>query len=119
MILGYLAGELRWGIEHGCEAYAVLNACRARVFLADGQIVSKVAGGSIALTQGFGTGAVIRRALTSSKAASGRRIPAGMRRTLSWPWPRRCAPRPGGHPAVATDRPSLSAAGPLRLADRG
>jgi hypothetical protein len=63
VILGYLAGELRWGIEYGSEAYAVLNACRARVFLADGRVVSKVAGGSIALAQGLGPGAIIRRAL--------------------------------------------------------
>jgi hypothetical protein len=63
LILGYLADELRWGIEHGGEAYAVLNACRARVFLADGRIVSKVAGGSIALAQGLGPGTVLRRAL--------------------------------------------------------
>lgn len=63
VILGYLADELHWGIEHGSEAYAVLNACRAQVFLADGRIVSKVAGGSIALAQGLGPGAVIGRAL--------------------------------------------------------
>jgi Domain of unknown function (DUF4111) len=63
VILGYLAGELRWGIEHATEAYAVLNACRAQVFLADGRIVSKVAGGSIALSRGLGPAAVIGRAL--------------------------------------------------------
>jgi len=62
-ILGYLAGELRWGLEHATEAYAVLNACRARVFLADGRIVSKVAGGTIVLSQGLGPAAVIGRAL--------------------------------------------------------
>jgi Domain of unknown function (DUF4111)/Nucleotidyltransferase domain len=63
VILGYLAGELHWGIEHGSEAYAVLNACRAQVFLADGRIVSKVAGGSIALARGLGPRTVVRRAL--------------------------------------------------------
>ncbi len=62
-ILGYLADELGWGLEHGTEAYAVLNACRARVFLADGQIVSKIAGGSIALDRGLGPPAALRRAL--------------------------------------------------------
>ena len=69
-ILGYLAGELRWGAEHGTEAYAVLNACRALVFLADGQIVSKVAGGSIALARGLGPPALIGRALDQQHGMS-------------------------------------------------
>ena len=63
VILGYLAGELGWGLEHGTEAYAVLNAGRAQVFLADGRIVSKIEGGRIALARGFGPPAVLRRAL--------------------------------------------------------
>ena len=62
-VLGYLADELRWGIEHAAEAYAVLNACRALIFLADGRIVSKVAGGRIALDRGLGPPAVLSRAL--------------------------------------------------------
>jgi hypothetical protein len=62
-ILGYLADELGWGLEHGTEAYAVLNAGRAQVFLADGRIVSKIEGGRIALARGFGPPAVLRRAL--------------------------------------------------------
>jgi hypothetical protein len=69
-ILGYLAGELRWGAEHQSEAYAVLNACRALVFLADGQIVSKVAGGSIALARGLGPPALIDRALDQQHGMS-------------------------------------------------
>jgi Domain of unknown function (DUF4111)/Nucleotidyltransferase domain len=75
VILGYLAEELRWGIEHGGEAYAVLNACRARVFLADGRIVSKVAGGDIVLAQGLGPGAVIRRALDQQQGRAPPRDP--------------------------------------------
>ena len=75
VILGYLTDELRWGIEHGSEAYAVLNACRARVFLADGRIVSKVAGGSIALAEGLGPGAVIRRALDQQQGRLAPRAP--------------------------------------------
>lgn len=62
-VLDYLAGELRWGAEHGSEAYAVLNACRALVYLTDDQIVSKIAGGETALSRGTGPAAVIRRAL--------------------------------------------------------
>jgi Domain of unknown function (DUF4111) len=75
VILGYLADELRWGIEHGSEAYAVLNACRARVFLGDGRIVSKVAGGDIALARGLGPGAVIRRALDQQQGRLAPRDP--------------------------------------------
>lgn len=62
-ILGYLADELDWGLEHAPEPYAVLNACRALIYLADGEIVSKIAGGLAALCRGMGPAAVIRRAL--------------------------------------------------------
>lgn len=63
VVLGYLASEPGWGIEHGREAYAVLNACRALIYLADGQIVSKITGGRMALDRGLGPPAVLRRAL--------------------------------------------------------
>ena len=36
VILDYLAGELHWGAGHAPEAYAVLNACRALIYLTDG-----------------------------------------------------------------------------------
>jgi len=63
IILGYLAGELGWGLDNAPEAYCVLNACRALIFLADRTIVSKIAGGQTALARGLGPPAVIRRAL--------------------------------------------------------
>lgn len=44
-VLGALADELRWGLEHGSAPYAVLNACRALRFAAEGRFCSKVAGG--------------------------------------------------------------------------
>jgi Domain of unknown function (DUF4111) len=75
VILGYLAGELRWGIEHACEAYAVLNACRAQVYLADGRVVSKVAGGRIALARGLGPAAGIGRALDQQQGHAPPRDP--------------------------------------------
>jgi streptomycin 3"-adenylyltransferase len=37
LILAYLAGELSWGLEKASEAYAVLNACRAQVYLTTGR----------------------------------------------------------------------------------
>jgi hypothetical protein len=70
LVLGYLAGELGWGVGHGTEAYAVLNACRALVFLAEGAIVSKVAGGRIALDRRLGPPAVLRRALDQQQGSA-------------------------------------------------
>jgi hypothetical protein len=76
VVLGYLADELGWGIEHGTEAYAVLNACRALVFLADGQIVSKVAGGGIALARGLVPPAVLSRVLDQQQGKAAERAAA-------------------------------------------
>jgi len=66
-ILSYLAGELHWGLKHAPEAYAVLNTCRALVYLADGELVSKVAGGDAALRRGLGPAGLIRRALAQQQ----------------------------------------------------
>lgn len=66
-ILGYLADELHWGLEHALEAYAVLNACRAAVYLTDGTIVSKIDGGETVLRRGTGPAEVIRRALRQQR----------------------------------------------------
>jgi hypothetical protein len=49
LILAQLAGELRWGAEHAPGEYAILNACRAWRFAADGALVSKADGGRWAL----------------------------------------------------------------------
>jgi streptomycin 3"-adenylyltransferase len=49
LILACLAGDLSWGLENASEAYAVLNACRAEAYLTSGQIISKLAGGELAL----------------------------------------------------------------------
>jgi hypothetical protein len=62
-ILAYLVDELDWGLAHGSEAYAVLNACRALVYAADGHLVSKISGGRRVLDQQFGPADVIGRAL--------------------------------------------------------
>ena len=62
-ILQYLADELDWGLANANESYAVLNACRALVYLADNAIVSKLAGGQTALRRLSGPAAVITRAL--------------------------------------------------------
>jgi streptomycin 3"-adenylyltransferase len=74
-ILGYLADELGWGLANAPESYAVLNACRAFVYLADGRIVSKVAGGELALDRGFGPAGLLRRALDQQRAMAPERAP--------------------------------------------
>jgi hypothetical protein len=74
-ILSYLADELDWGLEHAPEAYAVLNACRALVFLTDDAIVSKIAGGEAALDRGFGPADLIMRALRQQRGDAARQQP--------------------------------------------
>jgi streptomycin 3"-adenylyltransferase len=74
-ILAYLADEMRWGIDHGPEAYAVLNACRALVYLTDNEIVSKIAGGETALARGTGPAPVIARALSQQRGREPDRQP--------------------------------------------
>jgi hypothetical protein len=63
VILAYLADELVWGLAHASEAYAVLNSCRALVYAARRELVSKVSGGRMALELGLGPPEVIARAL--------------------------------------------------------
>jgi hypothetical protein len=49
LITAQLAAELGWGAAHAPGEYAVLNACRAWRFAADGVLVSKIEGGEWAL----------------------------------------------------------------------
>jgi Aminoglycoside adenylyltransferase, C-terminal domain len=67
LILDYLAGELQWGLAHAPECYAVLNACRALLYLHDGAIVSKLAGGRAALDRGTAPAVLVRRALAQQR----------------------------------------------------
>jgi Aminoglycoside adenylyltransferase, C-terminal domain len=75
-ILAYLAGELAWGLAHAAEAYAVLNACRALVYLADDRIVSKVEGGELALTGDLAPAALVHRALAQQRGTALAQPPA-------------------------------------------
>lgn len=56
LVTAQLAAELRWGAEHAPGEYAVLNACRAWRFAADGALVSKIDGGQWALGRVHGPG---------------------------------------------------------------
>lgn len=42
--VAYLTGELRWGIEHADQRYAVLNACRATAYTEEQLLLSKTDG---------------------------------------------------------------------------
>jgi hypothetical protein len=75
-ILDYLAGELGWGTGHAPEAYAVLNACRAMIYLTDHVIVSKIAGGEAVLGRGAGPAEVIERALAQQRGTEPDQPPA-------------------------------------------
>jgi aminoglycoside adenylyltransferase-like protein len=68
LILTYLADELAWGLANAPESYAVLNACRAHMYLQRGEIVGKVAGGLAVLDDGAGPADVVRRALDQQRA---------------------------------------------------
>ena len=67
-VLSYLADELGWGLANAPECYAVLNACRGLVYLSEGKIVSKIAGGLAALDRGIGPPGLVRRALDQQQA---------------------------------------------------
>ena len=75
VILGYLADELGWGLAHAPECYAVLNACRALVFLTDDTIVSKVAGGLAALDHALGPPGLVRDAVDQQQGRVRERPP--------------------------------------------
>jgi hypothetical protein len=75
VILSYLAAECGWGLAHAPEAYAVLNACRAMIYLTEGQIVSKLAGGRTALRLGIGPASVLEHALAQQLGLEPDRAP--------------------------------------------
>jgi len=66
-LLEYLANELVWGLANAPERYSVLNSCRALLYLTDGVIVSKIAGGETVLRRRTGPADVITRALAQQR----------------------------------------------------
>lgn len=62
-VLEALAAELLWGLEHAAAPYALLNACRALVYLREGRLVAKITGGRWAIDRGVGPSDGICRAL--------------------------------------------------------
>jgi streptomycin 3"-adenylyltransferase len=57
-ILGALAAELRWAVDHASPAYVVLNACRALRYAEEGRLCSKIDGGEWYLRRHPGDGIV-------------------------------------------------------------
>jgi Domain of unknown function (DUF4111) len=51
-VLAYLDDELGWALNHASEAYAMLNACRAKQYLECGEIVSKFDGARYVIGRG-------------------------------------------------------------------
>jgi hypothetical protein len=82
VVLDYLADELEWGLLHATEAYVVLNACRAIVFLQDRLIVSKVDGGRMAIEDQLGPAGLISRSLRSQTGAGPERQPGDSARVF-------------------------------------
>ncbi|BCJ27515.1 aminoglycoside adenylyltransferase domain-containing protein [Actinocatenispora sera] len=71
LVLAQLAAELRWAVRHAPGEYAVLNACRAWRFAADGALVSKVDGGCWAVSRvGAADGVLIEAALARQRCES-------------------------------------------------
>lgn len=64
-VLAALADELEWGLTHAAPHYALLNACRALVYLHDGRLVAKPTGGQWAIDQLVGQPDGVRRALAA------------------------------------------------------
>jgi hypothetical protein len=62
VVLGQLADELRWSVDHASESYAIPNACRALRYRDERVLCSKTEGGEWALAHDIET-ALIRRAL--------------------------------------------------------
>ena len=78
-VLAALVTELRWGIAHGPGPYAVLNACRAVRFAADGTLCSKVAGGDWYLARHPGHPVVVAALSDQRRGARPALTPAAVR----------------------------------------
>lgn len=66
-IVTQLVAELRWAVDHASASYAVLNACRALRYVADGTLCSKTDGGRWALSVGIAP-EIVGRAMSARRA---------------------------------------------------
>ena len=84
-ILGQLAAELRWAVEHAGVSYTVLNACRALRYRDERVMCSKTDGGNWALARDIQP-ALVRRALDARYAGTGHRDASGPLPDLAVEW---------------------------------
>jgi streptomycin 3"-adenylyltransferase len=68
LLLDAVRTELRWALDHGSAAYAVLNACRAHRFAAEGAMCSKIQAGEWYVGR-YGPTPVVSSALAQQRGA--------------------------------------------------
>lgn len=69
-VFDQLRAELQWGLLHGDEKYAVLNACRAHAYAADGLILSKIDGAEWARPHATDFTSLIDRAVAAQRCGA-------------------------------------------------
>jgi len=75
LVVGQMIEELTWALAHSSEAYAVLNACRARFYLEHHRFASKLEGGRWARHR-FDTSGLIERSLAVQEGRSADQPPS-------------------------------------------
>ncbi len=81
LVISQMINELTWALAQGSEAYAVLNACRARFYLEHRMFCSKLDGGRWAQNQLDAHG-LIDRSLAAQEGRDADRAPSRLCRTF-------------------------------------
>ena len=81
LVIGQMIDELTWALAQGSEAYAVLNACRARFYLERRMFCSKLEGGRWARNR-LDTSDLIDRSLAVQEGRSDDQPPSPLCRTF-------------------------------------
>ena len=81
LVVGQMIVELTWALAQGSEAYAVLNACRARFYLERRMFCSKIEGGRWARDR-FGASGLIDWSLAAQEGRGEDRPPSPLCRTF-------------------------------------
>lgn len=81
LVVGQMIEELTWALAQGSEAYAVLNACRARFYLEHRMFCSKLEGGRWARNR-FDAVALIDRSLAAQEGHGDDQPPSSLCRAF-------------------------------------
>ena len=81
LVISQMIQELTWALAQGSEAYAVLNACRARFYLEHRMFCSKLEGGSWARSR-FDAVRLIDRSLAAQEGRGDDQRPTPLCRTF-------------------------------------